>query len=291
MMLCEYGCGQEALYQLKNKKWCCSKSSNSCPMIKEKNRISNTGKIMSKEACNKLSEAKKGHIPWNTGKRWSNETRKKISEAKKGCVPWNKGKRYQFSDLGKKTVREKKCITIELIKSKYPFFSQIEDIRYNPNNENKEIQVRCKNHNCKNSKERNGWFTPTAIQLYERIRQLEKDYGNGGCYFYCSDECKNECPLYGVNPNHFIDNDKQEQKRCYTQQEYQIFREFVLERDNYICQYCGKIAEHVHHERTQKQEPFFALDPDLAWSVCSKCHYEKAHKKGTTCSTSSLAKI
>lgn len=35
--ICEYGCGSEANYQLKNKKWCCSKSHNSCPNIKEKN--------------------------------------------------------------------------------------------------------------------------------------------------------------------------------------------------------------------------------------------------------------
>ena len=36
-MLCDYGCGQEAKYQLKNGKWCCSKSSNSCPVNKKKN--------------------------------------------------------------------------------------------------------------------------------------------------------------------------------------------------------------------------------------------------------------
>jgi hypothetical protein len=30
-MLCEYGCGKEAKYQLMNGKWCCSRSHNSCP--------------------------------------------------------------------------------------------------------------------------------------------------------------------------------------------------------------------------------------------------------------------
>lgn len=37
MCLCEYGCGQEAKYQLKNGKWCCSQSWNSCPVLKKKN--------------------------------------------------------------------------------------------------------------------------------------------------------------------------------------------------------------------------------------------------------------
>jgi hypothetical protein len=34
--ICDYGCGQEGKYQLKNKKWCCSKSQNMCPSKKER---------------------------------------------------------------------------------------------------------------------------------------------------------------------------------------------------------------------------------------------------------------
>jgi len=34
--LCDYGCGQEAKYQFKNGKWCCSKSHQSCPNIRKK---------------------------------------------------------------------------------------------------------------------------------------------------------------------------------------------------------------------------------------------------------------
>lgn len=38
-MECDYGCGKEAKYQIKNGKWCCSKSSNSCESNKRKNSI------------------------------------------------------------------------------------------------------------------------------------------------------------------------------------------------------------------------------------------------------------
>ena len=41
-MLCKYGCGQEAKYQLKNGKWCCSKNHRSC--IKLMNQRSQTNK-------------------------------------------------------------------------------------------------------------------------------------------------------------------------------------------------------------------------------------------------------
>lgn len=36
MKLCDYGCGQEAKYQFKNGKWCCSKNHKSCPSLKNK---------------------------------------------------------------------------------------------------------------------------------------------------------------------------------------------------------------------------------------------------------------
>lgn len=47
MSLCEYGCGQEGLFQLKNGKWCCAESWNSCPVIKEKNSRNKIGNIFS----------------------------------------------------------------------------------------------------------------------------------------------------------------------------------------------------------------------------------------------------
>jgi len=39
-MLCDYGCGQEAKYQFKNGKWCCSKNVSQCSEIKNKIRTS-----------------------------------------------------------------------------------------------------------------------------------------------------------------------------------------------------------------------------------------------------------
>jgi len=42
-MFCSYGCGAPAKYKLKNEKWCCSKSYNSCPVNKTKNSLKNLG--------------------------------------------------------------------------------------------------------------------------------------------------------------------------------------------------------------------------------------------------------
>ena len=204
------------------------------------------------------------------GKKQSIETIKKRTLKQYGRKAWNK-------------------LNIKNIKEKYPFFSQIEEMRYNPDKtREKEIQVRCKNHNCKNSKEKGGWFTPSHERLKDRIYAIENEKGNDGNYLYCSDECKNQCPLFGLNPTFEI-NKLNQNELPYTPNEYQQFREYVLERDEYKCQYCGEKAEHVHHERPQKLEPFYSLDPDYAISVCKDCHYEKGHKD--ECSTGNLANI
>jgi len=50
-----------------------------------------------------------------------------------------------------------------------------------------------------NSKMGNGgWFTTTRMQIYERMRALERPYGMIENNFYCSQECKDTCLLYGL---------------------------------------------------------------------------------------------
>jgi len=329
LKVCDYGCGKEAKYQLKNGKYCCEKSQNSCiymihklrnsriKIIKsqeyrekmrrvklgtnhsEKTKIkignSNKGKIVSDETKRKISNSKKGkkqtkeHIEKNRkskigkpsgmlGKQHSKKTKEKMSLVRKGRIHSEKTK----IKIGKSNLKKRQR-TIEMINVKHYLFSQIEEMRYNPDKpDEQEIQVHCKNHNCLSSKEQGGWFTPTKSQLHERIRNLKMSLDHS--YFYCSQVCKNACPLYNLRNDPIGDNNL-----SYTPSEYQTFRKFVLERDEYTCQYCGNPATDVHHERPQKLEPFFALDPDFAWSCCEKCHYEKGHKN--ECSTGKLANI
>ena len=44
MKICDYGCGKEAKFQLKNNKFCCSKFCNSCDNLKKINSEKNKGK-------------------------------------------------------------------------------------------------------------------------------------------------------------------------------------------------------------------------------------------------------
>jgi hypothetical protein len=290
MKLCDYGCGQEAKFPFKNGKWCCSTHFSKCPKQRKGNSLrikeiwdepnSVYDSILRKE--NLSNSIKKIHKDPNS-KYNSIEYRKQRSNNMKKL---HKDPNSNYHSI---SYKNKQKLNIEYINKKYPFFSKIEEMRYNLEKPNeKEIQVHCKNHECKNSKEKDGWFSPTYNQLSGRINALEKDDGNGGHYFYCSQHCKDTCILYGLY------NDPYEIKNTtkpYTPAEQGLFNQHILKRDVEICYYCGEHATIVHHLRPQKLEPFFALDPDYAVSCCEKCHYKHGHPTGSDHSTGNLAKI
>ena len=90
MRLCDYGCGQEAQHQLKNGKWCCSRSHNSCLVKRskhsEKMRGSNNpryGKIVLEETRNKIRNSLKGKPSGAKGKKHTEEAIQKIRESHK----------------------------------------------------------------------------------------------------------------------------------------------------------------------------------------------------------------
>ena len=291
--LCNYGCGREAKFQFKNGKWCCSKSHNSCPINQKKISESMKGKTCSEETKKKISDPQKGkkrgpcseetkrkmsnsHKGKKRGPR-SEKTKRKISETKKGkkTGPCSEEIKRKISEGNK----GKNKYTLQDYKEKHPFLFVVEELRETKSGE---IKAHCKNHECENSKEKGGWFNPTKIQLHERIRALEKPYGMIENNLYCSQKCKDECPLYYLRSDPYRDT-----TLPYTAAELQTYNKFVMKRENGLCEYCGEKAEHVHHIRPQKLEPFFALDPDFGIATCKICHYKYGHQD--ECSTGVLA--
>lgn len=65
--LCDYGCGQEALFVFKNGKRCCHKSKNSCPALRKIN-----------------SDLHQGSLNSMYGKQHSDETKQKWSQERSG---------------------------------------------------------------------------------------------------------------------------------------------------------------------------------------------------------------
>jgi len=286
--LCEYGCGQKSKHQFKNGKWCCSSNTGGCPEITKK-RI-----LKIKEKWKNEKHPNKGNIPWNKGTvgkqiSWNKGLTKETDDRIKTISKSLTGKKLSKKHRNNLSISKKKLYNNKKNHPSYKGRYYSENIPlYDTYNNQLTIEEKSKRYKndkqiltviCTNCKKR---FIPKLSSVSERVRSL-KGMGYGENRLYCSEECKQKCSIF----NKHIYQDGHPNKKPYTESEYQTFRRFVLERDNHICQYCGKLATDVHHERPQKLEPFFALDPDYAWSCCKECHYDKGHPG--ECSTGSIA--
>ncbi len=307
--ICDYGCGKVAHFYFKGvKKWCCEEKWQRCPakrIFSDKHK-KNISKSRSHEPLSKITKEK---LKISIKKLWANkEYRDKQSKSRTGLKRSNKFKDEQSKKFMGHPGYNKR--TIEKIKKKYPLFSKIEEMRYNPDNlDKKEIQVHCKNHNCPNSKEKGGWFTPTSDQFYGRIGAIENPIGFEEQHMYCSQHCKDTCPLYGKSANQLIKQDQINagyipEENLGTPPGYETFKQEVLKRNikdygDLQCEICGNTNKDelcVHHEKPIKINPEQSLDPDNGWILCSfgkgnNCHLKYGHPKGSDCSNGNLAKL
>jgi 5-methylcytosine-specific restriction endonuclease McrA len=113
------------------------------------------------------------------------------------------------------------------------------------------------------------WMLPTTLQVNNRF-QVFNGVRPGEHRFYCSENCKQSCPIYHKKlwPRGF--------KKATSREVVPLLRQLVLERDGYICQKCGATTEtaqlHVHHEKSYTLNKIMANDPDNCWTLCKKCH-------------------
>jgi len=159
---------------------------------------------------------------------------------------------------------------LPLYETYMPQIAYAEECRENPNNK-KILQVKCTY--C------NKWFTPSIIQVYERIRCLNgTQMGEGR--FYCSNPCKEECPIFGKisYPKGF---------KSATSREIQPeLRQLRFGIDNFTCQRCGKnqselnVGLHCHHIEGIRWDPLESADIDKVITLCKDCHIKVHQKEG-----------
>lgn len=238
---------------------------------KEKMSKSSMGNKHTEETKLKMSISRTGTKNNFYGKHHTEDAKQKISKSKIGLHSGENNPAYKGGV---------KALNLPLYETYAKQIDWCEEVRCVLQKGLKILQVRCSYNVCRE------WYTPSICHVVNRIQVL-KDNRGGNNQFYCSEECKYKCSIYNTSIRQMMFT---EDKANYTPYELKIWREEVLKRADYECEYCGKKATIAHHVRTKKLEPFFALDPDNGLACCEWCHYKYGHSD-PLCSTGYLANI
>ncbi len=142
------------------------------------------------------------------------------------------------------------------------------------------LLVRCKF--CKEL------FIPNFSQVNSRVQALDGKATSGTeNNFYCSDECKDKCPVY---KKHSTESGiKYQRDQSFIKQA----NEMALSRAEYKCEICDSTEQlNVHHIKPVKTNILEIYDLDNLIVLCSGekgCHHKYGHSD-RECTTGYLAK-
>ena len=158
--------------------------------------------------------------------------------------------------------------TLDAIKKHIKLLSEIGvESRLNNNN----LEVKC--HNCKK------WHIQTIANSWTRIQSAHgKKCGENN--LYCSDECKNSCPVFNHKSNHIdprsiIAVDKTEQELTRLCQN-NILKQIQCDEKGYnYCEKCGDIIDvELHHTHEVSKYGVGSINSSGHILLCAGCHTE-----------------
>lgn len=136
-------------------------------------------------------------------------------------------------------------------------------------------------------RENNGWYYKRTDEHKEKLSSLGKTRTNDKNPFYGkthNKSTKKKLSNYAKlrtqerNPN-YKNGTYQRRPRDFKQAEFTRLRNFIFNRDEYTCKYCGCIGGHLH---AHHKIPYWInsdafLDPSNLITTCTACHFKHAH--------------
>jgi len=266
---CKY-CGNPFLSANKNGKFCCK----SCSLKGKGNP--NYGKKRTKETRKKISKALKGMFSGDKNPSKRPEVREKIRLSKLGLKHTQKTKDKISKTRKGKALNNKNnwqggynLKNIPTYDTYAPQIDWCEEVRRNKK-DYKVIEVKCTW--C------GKWFIPSLNSIHHRIQYLKGNYSSEH-RFYCSDGCKNNCPVYNKSPESLMKEDALKAGRLswleLNREVQPELRQMVFKRDNWECQRCNETEGlHCHHILPVSTNPIESADIDNCLALCKDCHKE-----------------
>lgn len=197
-------------------------------------------------------QCEKGHIWITSFTRWKRGHR---------CI------RCQTSHPKEKHPLWKGGVTIKNIPLFTTFNSQIswcEETRRDPEDGNI-LNVKCTY--C------GKWYRPKKSNIYSRIASLN-GMNEGESRLYCSEECKQLCPIYDKKKY----SSEETNTKQFSREVQPQLRQMVFKRDNWTCIKCSNTSNlQCHHLEGVRWEPLESADIDKCVTLCKNCH-EKVHE-------------
>lgn len=198
---------------------------------------------------------------YRKSKKWESDNRDRKEYHKKYYI-LNKEKYKEISKTYNKS--------FSLYKTFNNKIDYCEDTRKDPYNK-KLLQVKCSYNKC------NKWFNPTNREVLHRIQSLNGNQ-NGEMNFYCSNECKQKCNVYGKSIRTLIKIDEiKSGVRITIREDQSQLRQMILSTRKHQCEICGSNDKLIiHHIEPVKCNPIESLDIDNIIILCPICE-KRAH--------------
>jgi hypothetical protein len=262
-------CGEPFLSCRGNELWC----SKSCVTTNRVLSVSTREKISKSHIGKKLSDEHKRKISKShIGKKLSEEHKRKVSIGNKGKLVSEETKeKMSIAQRGDNNHRWKggyRLSGLPMYETYAPQLEWCEEVRRNEDNADI-LEVKCTY--C------GRWFIPTISNTNNRLQVLKgSDKYNGEHHFYCSEQCKSECPIYHVHKY------PKGSKHVTSREVQPELRQMVLAKDGYKCRRCGATDKplHCHHIYPVSIDPIESADIDNCMTLCVDCHKEVHQKDG-----------
>lgn len=145
----------------------------------------------------------------------------------------------------------------------YKKISKHEECRRHPYSKTL-VQVKCAY--C------NKWIDAKRNVIVARLNSINGISPNSDSKIYCSDNCKNLCPVFRMQIN------ERNQANNTSREVDPELRKMCFERDNWLCVKCGNNDNlHCHHILSYAHNKILSNDLDNVITVCKECH-NKIHK-------------